>query len=358
VESLNGAAVTAIEGYQIPGTTNGESAVRCVWLAVEAALVGFTLTNGATAVQFTGEGPPADRTGGGAVYAESTSATVSQCVLIGNAAAYYAGAIVGGTLNNCLLTRNWSGDRGGGACWNVLNNCSLVDNRASGSGGGAADSTLNNCILFTNAAPDSPDHASCTLNFCCTPAPADGPGNITNAPLFVDEVNRDFRLQTNSPCINAGRNAYAPSLTDLGGGPRIFRGSVDIGAYEFQGGGSLISYAWLQQFGLPTDGSVDWADGDGDHHNTWQEWRADTVPTNAISVLRMTSVTNAPGGVEVAWQSVATRTYFLMRATNLGDPSPFLTVATNIAGQSGTTTYPDTSVTGVGLCFYRVGVQE
>ena len=358
VESLHGPAATAIAGYQVPGATNGESAVRCVWLMADAALTGFTLTNGATAVQFSGEGPPADRTGGGAVYAESTSATVSQCVLIGNAAAYYAGATVGGTLKNCLLTRNWSGDRGGGACWSVLNNCTVVDNRASGWGGGATDSTLNNCILFTNAAPDSPEHAYCTLNFCCTPAPADGPGNITNAPLFVDEANGDFRLQTNSPCINAGRNAYAPNLSDLGGNPRIVRNTVDIGAYEFQGNGSLISYAWLQQFGLLTDGSVDLTDGDGDHHSTWQEWRADTIPTDALSVLRMTATTNAPEGTEVTWQSVATRTYFLERATNLASPSPFLTLTTNIAGQSGTTTYTDTSAASTSPCFYRVGVQE
>ncbi len=358
VESLHGPALTAIEGYQVPGPTNGESAVRCVWLAVGASLTGFTLTNGATAVAFSGEGPPADRTGGGAVYAESTGATVSQCVLIGNAAAYYAGATVGGTLNNCLLTRNWSGDRGGGACWSVLNNCTLVDNRASGWGGGATDSTLNNCIVFFNTGPDSPDHAYCTLNFCCAPAPSDGPGNITNAPLFVDQANGDFRLQTNSPCINAGRNGYAPSPTDLGGNPRVVRGTVDIGAYEFQGIGSLISYAWLQQFGLPTDGSVDFTDGDGDHHNTWQEWRADTVPTNSLSVLRLTAVTNAPGGVDVTWQSVTTRTYFLERATNLASPSPFLTLATNIVGQSGTTTYTDISAAGPGPWFYRVGIQE
>jgi hypothetical protein len=358
VESLNGPAVTAIEGHQVPGTTNGDSAVRCVWLAAEAALTGFTLTSGATAVQFTGEGPPADRTGGGAVYAESTSATVSQCILISNAAAYYAGAAVGGTLNNCLLTRNWSGDRGGGVCWSVLNNCTLVDNRASGWGGGATESTLNNCILFTNTAPDNPDHASCTLRFCCTPALADGPGNITNAPLFVDQANGDFGLQTNSPCINAGRNTYAPSTTDLGDSLRIISGTVDMGAYEFQGSGSLISYAWLQQFGLPTDGSVDLADGDGDHHNTWQEWRADTVPTNSLSVLRLTAITNAPGGMDITWQSVTTRSYFLERATNLAGPSPFLTIATNIAGQSGTTTHTDAGAAGADPCFYRAGVQE
>jgi hypothetical protein len=90
---------------------------------------------------------------------------------------------------------------------------------------------------------------------------------------YVDAAASNLRLQSNSPCINAGRNDYAPSPWDLDGHPRMVSGNVDIGAYEFQGAGSLISYAWLQHYGLPTDGSADATDPDADGHNTWQEWR-------------------------------------------------------------------------------------
>ena len=69
VRSVNGAAVTVIQGDRDPNSTS--IGVRCVYLANGAALVGFTLTNGA-----------AD--GGGGVLGESTSAVVSNCVLTGN----------------------------------------------------------------------------------------------------------------------------------------------------------------------------------------------------------------------------------------------------------------------------------
>jgi hypothetical protein len=357
LESLNGPGVTLIQGYQVPGVTNDESAVRCAWVAARATLSGFTLTNGATAVLFTGEGPSADRNGGGAVYCETAEATVSRCVLAGNAAAYYGGGAVGGTLSQCVLTGNWSGDGGGGAYSSTLNNCTVSRNAASNYAGGVYNSTLNNCILYLNTAPDGPDESACTLNYCCAPAAYDGSGNITNAPLLVAPLSGDLRLQTSSPCINAGNNGLVVSSTDLDGNPRIRGGTADIGAYEFQNPASAISYAWLQGYSLPTDGSADLADGDNDGMNNWQEWRAGTEPNNRLSVLTMLAPSNSVSGVTVNWQSMSGKTYYLQRASNLIQAPGLSALQSNIVGQTGMTSFTDTTATNAGPYFYRVGVQ-
>ena len=152
------------------------------------------------------------------------------------------------------------------------------------------------------------------------------------------------------------RNYPSPERTNLDGLPRIVRGTVDIGAYEFQGPGSVISYAWLQQYGLPTDGSADAMDPDADGHTTWQEWRCLTDPTNALSVLRLVSASSAGTNVTVSWQSVAGVNYFLKRSTDLSATPPFTLLAPNLPGQPGTTSYADTNAAGASPLFYRAGV--
>lgn len=60
--------------------------------------------------------------------------------------------------------------------------------------------------------------------------------NFDFDPLFEDAANGDFNLQLCSPAINKGDNDVLPeSLTvDADGNPRVFGGTVDIGALEVQ----------------------------------------------------------------------------------------------------------------------------
>jgi len=107
---------------------------------------------------------------------------------------------------------------------------------------------------------------------------------------------------------------------------------------------------------LPSDGSADSTDPDGDGLNNRQEWRCGTDPTNALSVLRLLAPVTAGSNVTVSWQSVAGVNYFLERATSLSAPPAFTSLVTNIPGQPGTTTFVDTNTVEAGPLFYRVGV--
>jgi hypothetical protein len=399
LRSVNGPAVTVIEGYQVPGTTNGDGAIRCVYLTNGAVLSGFTLTKGATRIS----GDDVERSGGG-VWCMSTRAVVTNCILTANWAYAYGGGAYSGTMDNCTFNANSTSYHGGGAChgtlrnckltsnsamygggawggrlnnctltgnsaaglygigggayYSTLNDCTITDNSASYHGGGADSSRLNNCILYYNKAESGLNDSFVALSYCCTTsAPADGIGNITNAPLFVDRLNGNLRLQSNSPCINAGNHAYVSSITDLDGNPRIVGGTVDIGAYEFQTPTSLLSYAWARQYGLPTDGSADFTDNDADTLNNWQEWRAGTIPTNALSVLRLLTPASDGTNLTVTWESVAGRNYFLESSPDLSSTSAFTRLATDIWGQTNTTSYVDTNAVGVSPRFYRVGVE-
>ena len=190
------------------------------------------------------------------------------------------------------------------------------------------------------------------------PLPGSGTGNFTNAPMFIDLAGGNLRLETNSPCLNAGNNAYAPGATDLDGRPRIVGGTVDVGAYEFQPGTSGLFLGWLDHYGLPTDGSADFVDTDSDGLNNQQEWWSGTVPTNQLSALRMLTAAAAGTDLIVRWESVAGAIYSLERSTNLAVSPCFRLLATNLVGQTGTTTYTDTNATGFSPLFYRVGVES
>ena len=158
VRSVNGPEVTVIRGYQVPGTTNGDGAVRCVYLTNAAALAGFTLKDGAVMGRILGDPGVMysqlplkghEFLSGGGVWCEALSSVVSNCVLAGNSAVYGGGAF-SGTLNHCQIIGNIA-EAGGGIVRSSLNDCVLIGNSAS-LGGGAYLATLNRCTVSGNAA--------------------------------------------------------------------------------------------------------------------------------------------------------------------------------------------------------------
>ena len=291
------------------------------------------------------------------------------------------GGAFGCTLNNCTLTGNSArvthGDLGvsafgGGAQGCKLSNCTVTGNSAAGHygpvynnggvvyeggsfGGGVEGCLLDNCILYYNSPNNYDNYVFISYpKYCCTtPQLPNGDGNITNAPLFVDTNGwANLRLQSNSPCINAGNNSYVTNATDLDGNPRISGGTVDIGAYEFQSPTSIISYAWLQQHGLPISDSTDSADPDGDGVDNWHEWLAATDPTNPLSSPAQLTIIPSGPNLILMWPTNAVG-FVLQSTTNLGSSALWSTnsPAPLVANGLNTVTNP---ITG-GQQFYRLG---
>jgi hypothetical protein len=192
VQSVNGPGSTLIQGYQVPDALNGDEAVRCVYMRGGAALTGFMLTQGATRQDvFSTQG---ESDCGGGVYCFSGIPTISNCVVVGNAAsrggggscygllincqllsntvptgggrgssgsslrscfvaynsAELGGGVGGGAADNCTVVGNMA-NWGGGISGGVASNCTIKDNWAATGGGGAERSTLTRCVLVGNS---------------------------------------------------------------------------------------------------------------------------------------------------------------------------------------------------------------
>lgn len=358
VKSMNGPGVTTIKGYQQPGTTNGLASVRCVSIAAAATLSGFTLLEGATL-----------GTGGGV--SASSGAIITNCLIRENTGGgCYGGAYINcfisnngetanggggylGAYTNCVISHNYCTSEGGGTYYaNYLVNCTVVSNHCGSDGGGVYGGILKNCIVYYNQGFGYTNVSNLSgADHCCIP---DNWGYITNPPAFINVAFENYRFQTNSPCINSGNNAGVTTAADLDGNPRVAGGTVDIGAYEFQAPSSVLSYAYLQKYGLPADGSADYADTDGDGMNNWREWKCGTSPVSASSVLAMQKPV-VTTNTTVNWSCVVGNYYYVQRSTNAA--GPFLTLATNILAWTGTTNYIDKTATNSAAYFYRVGVQ-
>ncbi|MFA7157932.1 MAG: hypothetical protein WC299_01420 [Kiritimatiellia bacterium] len=154
---------TIIKGvWSSDSRTNGPDAVRCVSMADGSALIGFTLTGGATLTTNEEYASSADRSGGG-VYARSSLASISNCIITGNSAfgdprnsARGGGGACGGKYFNCVITNNSAALRGGGTDHAILFNCVIAGNSSGwGGGGGVHGGGLYGCLVSNNATAGS-----------------------------------------------------------------------------------------------------------------------------------------------------------------------------------------------------------
>ncbi|HYG21715.1 MAG TPA: choice-of-anchor Q domain-containing protein [Verrucomicrobiae bacterium] len=294
---------------------------------------------------------------GGGAY----NASLQNCVLSNNSALQGGGAYFG-SLTQCLVVHNRA--QTGGAAHNsnnyMIRNCTIVENFATNQAGGVfstSGATVSSGIVYSNIAPINPNYFGTANTYSCLTPLSAGISNLSSAPILVNPGAGNFRLQTNSPCINAG--AGTPGVADLDDRARIVGPRIDIGAYEFQAPGVSEFTHWLQEHQLQTGGAADHIDSDSDQHSNWQEWIAGTNPTNPVSVLQLFAPSQSPTGMRISWSSVAGRVYFVEHASLADNPPVFTTIQTNIVGNAGTTGYLVSSAEqlgGVGF-IYRVGVE-
>jgi len=218
-------------------------------------LSGFTITGGNSSNH------------GGGIKGYYTEATISKCIIKNNVAQSRGGGVArcSGIVDRCIITDNSAVHRGGGfvASNAAITNCLIYDNVTGLSGssegyGGAlhncdggiinctivnndgiagdgltyCDGTITNCIIWGN----DPDQIldSSTPTYSCFPD-ASGNNNINSDPCFVDSANDDYHIQPISPCIDEGDPCDPCEPYDIDGESRVFNGTVDMGADEFDG---------------------------------------------------------------------------------------------------------------------------
>jgi hypothetical protein len=164
----------------------------------------------------------------------------------------------------------------------------------------------------------------------------------------------DVRVQSGTNNANFTAN-YTSPIWGYGLSP-----TSSVARFTFQALDSF--HAWLASYGLPSNGSADYADSDGDGMNNWQEYLAGTNPTNAASVFKITSSQmNSGTQFVLRWSSVSNRLYDVTRATNLATGAAAfvpLLGATNLAGTPPQNSWTDAVSRASPPAFYRLKVHQ
>ncbi|WP_080056535.1 FG-GAP-like repeat-containing protein [Spirosoma aerolatum] len=197
---------------------------------------------------------------GGAIYDTGSSFSLINCSFQQNAAVR-GGAIYINASNpiliNCWFQANTVTSNGGAIYNNISNpslvNCSLQNNTATVGGGAIYNQgnrnvnntiSLINSVLFNNGGTNTfvlTDGGSLSASYSLfepsVTGYTDGGNNLTTT-ITPFASGSSVALNACSPAINSGSNsaynAVSGPLTDLAGNTRVFGGTIDRGAYEYQ----------------------------------------------------------------------------------------------------------------------------
>jgi hypothetical protein len=253
----------------------------------KAIVDGFTIRDGNARL-----GVNAEDIQGGGMHCFESSPFIFNCSFLKNAGIYGGGMYnyyAAPVLTNCRFLNNWGGN--GGGFYNENSNVTLANSDVSGNESYGlfdyySNSTLTNCRFWKNTGGiygfqaggdyvnciiagnqiglnsvySAPRLVNCILwgnnqeitgflyrgsiprvsysivqgGYSGNEYQSVGPYILDLDPLFVEAASGNLRLQACSPAINAGDNSANSTTTDLDGNPRKV-GTIDMGAYEYQG---------------------------------------------------------------------------------------------------------------------------
>jgi predicted outer membrane repeat protein len=220
---------------------------------------------------------------GGAMYNATSQPEITYTKFVNNTAGGNGGAI-GNTstsapfILNCLFSGNSASSGGAlsadnGSSYRLMNS-TIAGNSASASGGGVyhAGSTTSpsiySSIVYGNGTQiRNENQATAVTSYSVVEGGYTGTGNINANPKFVNSTASDYRLQADSPAINAGDTEAYGNLgrdlendLDLNSSLRVFNELIDIGAYEFNGA-AVFSTRYVKENGGGNGSS--WATASG-----------------------------------------------------------------------------------------------
>ncbi len=176
-------------------------------------------------------------------------------------------------IENCIIAYNIADLGGGIYCSGPVRiiNCTIAYNSATQGGGvwanPAVPPLINNCIIWANGESNL---CNCIATYSDVEYDSGGAGNISAEPEFVAPEYMNFRLNSISPCIDAG--------TRVDSSPNDFeteiRTNPDMGADEFADTDEDgMQNRWELDNGLdPTDPADRDADPDVDGFSDYQEY--------------------------------------------------------------------------------------
>ena len=159
--------------------------------------------------------------GGGAAGADLVRCEIYDNVVVEANQVGTGGGIAFSDAERCTIYGNVA-DIGGGAHLGTLTHCVVSDNMAHVSEGGVAEAdSLLNTIVWNN---DPPATTATSVTYSLIEGGFAGVGNLSSSPRFYGPQAHDFRLKSDSPCIDAG-DPTSPADPDTS--------VADMGVYPF-----------------------------------------------------------------------------------------------------------------------------